>query len=334
MAARGRALVQQHTETFSLAAEMIRSGVATAGEEARSRIDALLGEIRTEGGPASDLRAALRFYFDAFEAYDLALYPLGFGTSLSETNPVDIVRISPRDADLLVPQAQRPPLKGAALHHFGAFLDQGWREHDIVWGRLDASECLIRSLLGISHPRCEELVRAAHRAILADYAKEKGAGDEEPIAWFLKLPFNAEPDRTATGEVLSRARQVIAVLLRAISEERGSGTGNVLPPVIDATLGAGPRGAAVGALLRTPVGLTVTGVVAVLVAAGLLLLLATGAPSYVGAALLGVGATLLVAGLAGLTFALTKLRDAIRTASLKAVYAPKPDAGAPPPPLA
>lgn len=32
------------------------------------------------------------------------------------------------------------------LHHFGAFLDAGWRENDYLWGRLDAAELILRTL--------------------------------------------------------------------------------------------------------------------------------------------------------------------------------------------
>jgi hypothetical protein len=43
--------------------------------------------------------------------------------------------------------------------HFGAFLDAGWRRNDILYGRLDAAECLISTLLPDEHPRAVELLR-------------------------------------------------------------------------------------------------------------------------------------------------------------------------------
>ena len=60
------------------------------------------------------------------------------------------------------------------LGHFGAFFDQSWRSHDIVWGRLNGSECLIRGLLPKDHPEVDELVERAHDSIIDDYAKEFG----------------------------------------------------------------------------------------------------------------------------------------------------------------
>lgn len=45
---------------------------------------------------------------------------------------IDVVRISPRDGR----PGRLPPkeLKGAAVHHFGAFFDRFAREHDFLWG--------------------------------------------------------------------------------------------------------------------------------------------------------------------------------------------------------
>jgi patatin-related protein len=328
MAARARDLVEQQIEGFRLAAETTRSAVETACKESREQVDAVLGAMRAEPGPAQDLRDALRFYFDAFEAYDLALFPLGFATSLAETNPVEIVRISPRDTDPLLPHARgRTALKGASLHHFGAFLDQGWREHDMVWGRLDAAECLIGSLLGRDHPRKSELIRSAHETILAEYAESKEAGDVEPIDWFPSQQVREEPDRAATGDVLTRAQAVVASMLREIVRQRGGKPGTVLPAIIDTTLGAGPRGAAVSALLRTPIGLKLGGAAALTLTAGLVLLLATGAPDWVGAALVAAGVTLALTGLIGVTVGLIQARRFVRSASVNAVYPPEREAG-------
>jgi hypothetical protein len=40
-----------------------------------------------------------------------------------------------------------PEVGGTALGHFGAFLQQRWRENDILWGRLDGAERIISSVL-------------------------------------------------------------------------------------------------------------------------------------------------------------------------------------------
>ena len=77
-----------------------------ASQTARDRIDEVLGPPISTRDPAqaTDLRSALtfalRFYYDAFEAFDAILYPLEFGTPIAETNPVEIRRISPLECEL------------------------------------------------------------------------------------------------------------------------------------------------------------------------------------------------------------------------------------------
>ena len=119
------------------------------------------------------LKYAARFYYDAFEAFDLLLYPLEFGTAIAETNPVEILRISPVDAHLPADATDEDrDLRGKRINHFGAFFDLEWRKHDMLWGRLNAAEILIRSLV----PRAATpapLIDEAHRKIVAEFAAER-----------------------------------------------------------------------------------------------------------------------------------------------------------------
>ena len=66
-------------------------------------------------------------------------------TSRAERGPP-----APRDRRRADQPARRPArsasakeLKGAAVHHFGAFFDRTAREHDFLWGRLDGAEQLL-----------------------------------------------------------------------------------------------------------------------------------------------------------------------------------------------
>jgi hypothetical protein len=92
------------------------------------------------------------------------------------------VRISPEDATSLINERAerykpngRTKLAGAALHHFGAFLDQVWRQNDILWGRLDGSERLITALLPEPADKKvrAQLIAEAHGAILLEELTEK-----------------------------------------------------------------------------------------------------------------------------------------------------------------
>lgn len=116
----------------------------------------------------SRARASLGYYYDRFEYYDMLTFPLFFGTEVGESDVVEIIRVSPEDAPSLRPGSQK--LAGTKLGNFGAFFVRGWRENDILWGRLDGAECLINALLpGEEHAADRAiLTREAHQAILEE----------------------------------------------------------------------------------------------------------------------------------------------------------------------
>jgi patatin-related protein len=120
---------------------------------------------------ASWVRELLETYDDRFEAYDLVTLPLAY-PALGETNSVDIVRISPLDAETITPAdagIQKDPaskLAGVRVKHFGGFLDRAWRDNDIMWGRLDAAEVIINTLVRDDDERRDALRVQAHAAIL------------------------------------------------------------------------------------------------------------------------------------------------------------------------
>lgn len=123
--------------------------------------------------------------FLAFEDYDQVIFPILYGTDVGESEPAEIFRISPEDATSIInerdPDKKRRKLAGTTLLNFGGFLDEAWRENDVMWGRLDGAERLITSVL--PDPEDEavrvHLISAAHDEILADIssaAQEKGLG--------------------------------------------------------------------------------------------------------------------------------------------------------------
>ena len=122
------------------------------------------------------LRRFLGQYYVRFDSFDQMSFPLYHDTGTGEPATVDVVRISPEDATRLIDQGNdaqhRRKLAGTALFNFGAFLDERWRRNDIMWGRLDGAERLIKTLLptsdeGTSVVR-EELIARAHGSILRD----------------------------------------------------------------------------------------------------------------------------------------------------------------------
>jgi patatin-related protein len=93
----------------------------------------------TGGWP--ELQQLLLVRFLGFPVWDTLILPIVELSEIRQLRPIDIVRVSPRDGR----PGRLPPkeLKGAAVHHFGAFFDRTAREHDFLWGRLDGAEQLL-----------------------------------------------------------------------------------------------------------------------------------------------------------------------------------------------
>jgi patatin-related protein len=185
---------------------VVHDAIKDVTEQAKDAVEAALGVRHTtadveklEERGAADLRRAVRFLYDAFEAFDLVYLPLSYETAVAETNPVTILRVSPLDAKN--PEGVSRQLRGIALNHFAAFTDSTWRQHDIAWGRLNASEILIRELLPDSHPEADALVNEAHALIaqhysatatsLPDQATSTTAPDGLPV--FADVPVTEKP---------------------------------------------------------------------------------------------------------------------------------------------
>ena len=126
---------------------------------------------------------AVKRLYEQFPEYDAALFPVLYGTDVGELDLVDVIRISPEDATTIVDELRDSvrKLKGTWLGHFGAFLDARWRRNDILWGRLDTAERLIRSLLPQGET-ADALVKQAHNSILRDLVKGSQVDVAEQLA--------------------------------------------------------------------------------------------------------------------------------------------------------
>jgi Protein of unknown function (DUF3376) len=101
---------------------------------------------------------------------------------------VAFARISPGAATTTgVPASQK--LAGDTLGHFGGFIRRAWRANDLLWGRLDAAEVVLRLLADQRQPKpsAAELrteIQAAHREILV--AEQHPAADAPDYRVYLK----------------------------------------------------------------------------------------------------------------------------------------------------
>lgn len=121
------------------------------------------------------VRGYLYYFYKNFDDLsDQISLPIFYETPVGEAVPIEVLRISPRDAKGLIdeenPNLKRKKLAGTQFFNFGAFFDQVWRKNDIMWGRLDGAERLITALL--SDEKLEMVrtyfVQEAHEIILRE----------------------------------------------------------------------------------------------------------------------------------------------------------------------
>ena len=84
--------------------------------------------------------------FKTYEFLDMYLYSASLLANVGEADPIEVIRVSPKDATRYRSTVQ-DKLAGEKLMHFSAFLKRSWRENDLIWGRLDAAEIIVKSLI-------------------------------------------------------------------------------------------------------------------------------------------------------------------------------------------
>jgi hypothetical protein len=155
--------------------------------------------------PDRAARLCLWYYYQRYEDYDLGLLPILHVSGLGEERDgVEILRISPRDASSMIDEKTDPrrKLAGTALFNFGAFLDRGWRRNDFLWGRLDAAERLISSVLpgDANREARKALVVEAHSHII----REEISGEDQAEVCRMLVQAVLTAKSAASNEVFLR----------------------------------------------------------------------------------------------------------------------------------
>jgi patatin-related protein len=146
--------------------------VNRVGEVLGARLGSFSGDLWTRftevtGGWEPAMRIGLIVRWVGFPLWDTRLFPIRGLSDIGQVNTISVKRISPDDAKRL-PVPPEEKLKGVALHHFAAFFKRSSREHDYLWGRLDAVE----QLLGLLDPDLEDAVY--RQGFDAVFAEEQG----------------------------------------------------------------------------------------------------------------------------------------------------------------
>lgn len=113
--------------------------------------------------------------YAGFGFFDLITFPVLQRNDFSEVTEILVDRISPRDATSLYTDGF--DLKGKSLNTFGAFFNRGWREHDYLWGRLNAADRLVSIVLSAAGEGTlpqPQVNQARARIFLAVLEEERG----------------------------------------------------------------------------------------------------------------------------------------------------------------
>ncbi|MEF9603566.1 patatin-like protein [Paracoccus sp. PXZ] len=121
---------------------LVDKALAKLGRDMRAAFDASSARIRADLA-APELKPLLDVY-DDFHWHDVMTYPFLEGSELQEHSQVEVFRVSPADSGL---NPRPDKLAGIAVGAFGGFLNRDWREHDILWGRLDGAERIVAALM-------------------------------------------------------------------------------------------------------------------------------------------------------------------------------------------
>jgi len=137
-------------------------------------------------------RRSLLSRYVGFPLWDALIFPTIALSDLPQFTPIGVAQYSPVAAAALTPpddpqdnprqgdgqQGEQSPrqhkLRGTAWHHFGGFMDAGWRQNDYLWGRLDGAELVLRTVRDVARSG------ARHPATAARLSREQAIAAAGP----------------------------------------------------------------------------------------------------------------------------------------------------------
>lgn len=164
----------------------------------------------------------LYYFFERYDYYDMFLFPIQYGTDASETDKVEVLRVSPEEATMIVDEHDRGihKLAGIKLANFGAFFKKEWRQNDMLWGRLDGAEILIRELLKEKDQTTEKYearlsaLKENYRRLLASKLGFISVEDmDQKMGHKEYSPFNATFEAILQEDLAPRNRELLYQLV-------------------------------------------------------------------------------------------------------------------------
>lgn len=161
------AFVAESHEQLEQLRQIVGAKLAASLADFGERVTATVARVDDWEAPGAkeDIRRA----YEQFPYWDVLLYPIRKASETAELDRVQVMRLSPYETSML---SEKGPakLEGIKAGHFGAFFSREARENDYLWGRLDAAEWIVRTLLD----GAEHRALSAFEAILADEASRLG----------------------------------------------------------------------------------------------------------------------------------------------------------------
>jgi len=163
----------------------------------------------------------LNHEYKAFDFLDMATLAFLEGSDVSEHTMTEIFRISP--ADGLKSNNLKAKLAGYQVGAFGAFLKQEWRENDILWGRLDASERIVSAVLNSTGDAALRLkyIARLRRAIVEQESKLRSTTALVPalaapdLAEYLEKTYTipAPPEPSESARQIADAADILGRMM-------------------------------------------------------------------------------------------------------------------------
>ncbi|HEX7653913.1 MAG TPA: patatin-like protein, partial [Verrucomicrobiae bacterium] len=192
----------------------VRKCLARYFLRSRRRMDKYFtGNLDMGAGAQRAVAKCLQHYYLNFDDFDYAIFPAKFGVDREESRPVEIFRVSPDDCtSLFDPKTCRVrKLGGHSVFNFGGFLEREWRRNDIMWGRLDGVERLIRALTFDSKMDEKVKLQLIHEAQAGIVAEELRAPDLiDPQRFMVEAFMRPEGSPNALPALRSFAERICA----------------------------------------------------------------------------------------------------------------------------
>jgi patatin-related protein len=166
-------------------------------------------------------RSIIRTYYRKYSDFDMIIFPVTYGTGGGEGGLIDVARISPEDAKLLISEREcgLRKLAGTSLGNFGAFMEKRWRQNDIMWGQLDGAERIISALMP-DREAAKAFIGEAQAAIVLETIAPMGQEESYDLLVepFMR-PINALPDPESLSRFTASLRNNAGDALRAKLDE-------------------------------------------------------------------------------------------------------------------